>query len=163
MSVRNHSSTARTSQCMSQRRKGDGHHYTGAAFDNHALSHTSGYPYEHLNHYPTATTAAGYGDWIKAYGTYLSSLNPMVGPFDPAGKIMENTIGFEPDFRGTSAQEYIPHALLELMRIGFNLVIAKKILDMAIQMSLNLFDGYGRVDMNTVQNILNRMGIRKNP
>lgn len=163
MSVRNHSSTARTSQCMNKKR--DHVPHLEAKFDYHAPSHTSGYPFEHLqhmehlNHYPAATTAADYSEMIKSAGSYLSPLNPMNGAFNPAGKIMESTIGFDPNYSGQTAQEYIPHALLELVRVGFNLVIAKKILDAAIRLSVNIFDTSGKVDAVALTNLLKRLGV----
>lgn len=165
MSVRNHSSTARTSQCMKKKRDHVSH--LEAKFDFHTPSHTSGYPFEHLhhmehlNHYPAATTAADYGELLKSAGSYLSPLNPMNGAFNPAGKIMKSTIGFDPTYSGTNTQEYVSHALLELVRVGFNLVIAKKILDTAISMSFNILDTSGKLNRDAVISLARRMGLLK--
>lgn len=169
MSVRNHSnsSIARTSgKCIGEA-QGKEHHsahkFPGggwapsyhnsrleAQFNMNAYHPTSGYPFHHLNQHPTASTAAGADEYFK----YMS---PMEGGFDPAGKVMENTIGFNPDFKPSNYPEVVSHGLLELVRIGFNMLIAKKILDAAVFYGVKLFLPTGTVDMQQLRQLVAKM------
>jgi len=121
-----------------------------AQFNMNAYHPTSGYPFHHLNHYPTASTAAGANEYFK----YMS---PMEGAFDPVGKVMENTIGFNPEFKASNGPELFSHGLLELVRIGFNMVIAKKIMDAAVFYGVKLFLSTGLVDMPVLRQLIARM------
>lgn len=164
MSVRNHPryGIATTSQCAGggyphvPRKGHDGNHanFDPEYYHHLSLQHTSGYPFAHVNHYPTTTTAAGPMDaYMKPMETALSYLNPMDGPFDPSGMIMQNTIG-EPSATSGTREGYVVYVLYQLVKLGFNMVIAKRILDAATSMSLRLLNSYGKVDREALQKAL---------